>query len=118
MPGPASVEEMGAKVHYQVAAPELGGGARLFRSNSRPRRSPLCGCSAVARSPLRLPTTCEATRPTSEPPQQRLVSWHFFLLARLASVPNAVNHCLPQRVRECSVHPAPSAFLGSRLLPC
>src|SRR5713101_569752 len=87
---------------------ELGGGARLFGSNSTPRRSPLCGCSAVAHKLPRSPTTCVAVRPTSGPRQPRLVSWHSFLPARLAAAPSAADHCPVQRAPECSARPAPA----------
>jgi hypothetical protein len=66
-----------------VQSPELGGSARLFRSHSTPRRLRRCGCSAVAHRLPRSPTTCVTVRPTSGPPQRRLVSWHSFLPARL-----------------------------------
>src|SRR6266850_1340003 len=81
-------------------------------------RSPLGGCSAMVHTPPHLPTTYEATLPTSEPPQPRLVSWHSFLPARLASIPSAADHCLVQRARECSVRLAPAASLNRRRLPC
>jgi hypothetical protein len=54
----------------------------VFTSNSRPRRSPRGGCSAVVHRPLRSPTTCEAVRPTSVLRQRWLASWHSFLLWR------------------------------------
>src|SRR3981189_825507 len=83
-----------------------------------PQRSSLGGCSAKVHTPPHLPTTYEATLPTSEPPQPRLVSWHSFLPARLASIPSAADHCLVQRARECSVRLAPVASLNRCHLPC
>jgi hypothetical protein len=99
-------------------SPELCGGTRLFGTNSTPLRLPLCGCSAMAHRLLLSPTTCVAGRPTSVPRQGRLVSWHSFLPARLASTPSGGDHCPAQRVRECSAHVAPSVSLGNGLLPC
>jgi hypothetical protein len=99
-------------------SPELGGRDRLFGSNARPRRSPLCGCSAPVHRLPRSPTTCVAVRPTSVPRQRRLVSWHSFLPARLASAPSAGEHCPVQRVQECSAHLALSVSLDNGLLPC
>ncbi len=101
-------------------SPELGGGARLFRSNSTPRRSPLCGCSAVAHKLPRLPTTCGAARPTCAPRQRPRVSWHSFLPARPALVPSAADHCPVQKAPECSAPLAPAVFSGKqkRLSEC
>src|SRR6266853_6921295 len=89
-------------------SPELGGRARLLGSNSTPRRLPLCGCSAGAHRLPRSPTTCVTVRPTSGPPQRRLVSWHSFLPARLAAAPSAADHCPVQRAPECNARLAPA----------
>src|SRR5258708_10150871 len=83
-----------------------------------PLRSPLGVFSAEARSLRRSPTTCAVVRPASEPRQRRLVSWHSFLLARLASVPSAADHYPLQKARECNARLAPSVSSGNRLLPC
>jgi hypothetical protein len=86
--------------------------------NSRPRRATLSGYCATVRTLLRSPTTDAAVPPTFEPRQLPLVSWHFFLLAPQASVPISADHCLRQKVPECSALPAPSSFSDSGLLVC
>src|SRR5204862_4811181 len=50
--------------------------------------------------------------------QPPLVSWHFSLLAPQALVPISADHCLLQKVPECSVPPSPSSFADSGLLLC
>src|SRR6267143_4644302 len=104
----------GVRRSHLISAVELDSS----QANPMLLRSPLGGCSAVAHTPLRSPTTCAAVRLTSEPPQPRLASWRSFLLARRASVPSAADHCLVQTARECSVRLAPSASLNRRHLPC
>src|SRR6266568_6817889 len=76
--------------------------------HSRPPRASLCRYCAVVRTPLHSPTTDAAVPLAFSPPQQRLASSHFFLLAPQVLVPIVVDHCLRQRVPECSAPPAPA----------
>src|ERR1700730_1221324 len=109
--------ELGPRTWSQ--SPGLGGRAQLFGLKlSRPQHASLFGYCAMVRIPLRLPTTDGAVLPAFEPRQLPLVSWHFFLLALQASVPISADHCLLQKVPECSALPAPSSFADSGLLLC
>jgi hypothetical protein len=65
--------------------------------HSRPRRLPLCSCSAVAHRLPRSPKACVAARPVSVRRQPPLASWHSFLHVQPVGVPSAVNRCLLQR---------------------
>src|SRR5204863_9712140 len=96
-----------------LASPVLWGAL-----HSRPPRASLSGYCAVVRTPLHSPTTDAVVPPTFWPPQPPLVSWHFSLLAPQALVPISADHCLLQKVPECSVPPAPSSFADSGLLLC
>src|SRR6267154_2154258 len=70
----------------------------LGSSSLRPRRAALCGYCAVVRIPLHPPTTDAAVSLAFSPPQQQLASFHFSLLVPQVLAPNAVDHCLLQRV--------------------
>jgi hypothetical protein len=96
------------------SAVELGGPDR----NSKPRPASPSDYCAVVRTPLRPPTTDAAVLPAFAPRQLPLVSWHFFLLVRQALIPIAADHCLLQRVPECSALPAPSWCADTGLLLC
>src|ERR1700693_3369845 len=97
------------------SAVELGcSGSKL----SKPLPASLSGYCAMVRTPLRLPTTDAAVPPTFEPRQPPRVSLHFFLLAPQALVPISEDHCLLQKVPECSVLPAPASFADIGLLLC
>ncbi len=109
--------ELGPRTWSQ--SPGLGGRAQLFRLKlSRPQRASLFGYCAMVRTPLRLPTTDAAVLPAFAPRQLPLVSWHFFLLARQASVPISADHCLLQTAPECNALLAPSSFADTGLLLC
>src|SRR5579859_3601545 len=105
----------GSSRSHLDSAVELGCfGSKL----ARPRRALLSGYCAVARTPLRSPTTDGAVPLTFAPPPPPLVSWHFFLLAPQASVPISADHCLLQKAPECNALPAPSSFADTGLLLC
>src|SRR5271169_2412260 len=86
------------------------------RKLSRPLPASLSDYCAVARTPLRLPTSDAAVPPVFEPRPPRLAFWHFFLLAPPALVPISADHCLLQKVPECSALPAPSSCADTGLL--
>src|SRR5712664_4277759 len=94
-----------------LASPVLWGALPI-----RPRRASLCGYCAVVRTPLHSPTTDAAVPLAFSPPQRRLASSHFFLLAPHVLAPNAVDHCLLQRVPGCSAPPAPAWSSNKGLL--
>src|SRR5262249_10355504 len=98
----------------------LGGRARLFGYNfsSMPLRASPSGHCAAVRKPLRLPTIDVAVLRVFALPQPPPFSWRFFLLARRASVPSAVDHYLPQTVPNCSALPPPAASVDTRRLVC
>src|SRR5712692_7123923 len=73
--------------------------------HSRPRRASLGGYCAVVRTPLHPPTTDAAVSLVFSPLQQQLASYHFSLLVPQVLAPNAVDHCLLQRVPGCSAPP-------------
>src|SRR6266849_7064003 len=84
--------------------------------HSRPRRVSLSGYYAVVRTPLHSPTTDGAVPLAFSPPQQPLVSWHFFLLAPQVLAPISADHCPLQRVPGCSALPAPAWSSNNGLL--
>ena len=102
-----------SRSHLDSAA-ELGCSDR----NSKPRPASPSDYCAVVRTPLRLPTTDGAVPPAFELPRPPLASWRSFLLALQASVPISADHCLLQKVPECSALPAPSWFADTGLLLC
>src|ERR1700676_35497 len=106
---------LGVSRSHLDSAVELGCfGSKL----SRPLPASLSGYCAVVRTPRRLPTTDAAGPPAFEPRPRPLASWHFSLLAPPASVPISADHCLLQKVPECSALPAPSSCADTGLLLC
>src|SRR5467141_4113199 len=85
--------------------------------HSRPRRASPSGYCAVVRTPLHSPTTDAAVPLAFSPPQPRLASSHFFLLAPQVLAPNAADHCLLQRAPGCSAPLAPAWFSNNGRLP-
>src|SRR5215475_8709634 len=81
-----------------------------------PLRASSSGYCVAVRKPLHLSTTDATVSLVFALPPLPLVSWRFFLLARRASVPSTVDHCLPQRVPKYSALPAPAAFVDTRPL--
>src|ERR1700674_2151155 len=65
-----------------------------------------------------LPTPDAAGPPAFEPRPPPLASWHFSLLAPQACAPISADHCLLQKVPECSALPAPSSCADTGLLLC
>jgi len=94
-PGSSSNDDR--QLRRPLASPVLWGAL-----HSRPRRAALCGYCVVVRTPLHSPTTDAAVPLAFSPPQQRLASYHFSLPAPQVLAPNAVDHCLLQRVPGCS----------------
>src|SRR6266446_5109375 len=108
---PGSPRNDDRQLRRPLASPVLRGALP-----SRPRRASLSGYCAAVRTPRHSPTTDAAVPLAFSPPQLPLTSSHFFLLAPQGLVPNAVDHCLLQRVPGCSALPAPSSFSDTGLL--
>src|SRR2546425_7114093 len=108
---PVSSRNDDRQLRRPLASPVLWGAL-----HSRPPRASLCRYCAVVRTPLHSPTTDAAVPLAFSPPQQPLASSHFSLLAPQVLAPNAVDHCLLQRVPGCSAPPAPTWSSNKGLL--
>src|SRR5229473_3243915 len=108
---PGSPKSHDRQLPRPLASPVLRGAL-----HSRPRHASLCGYCAVVRTPLHSPTTDAAVPLAFSPPQLPLASCHFSLLAPQVLAPNAVDHCLLQRVPGCSAPPAPAWSSNTGLL--
>src|SRR5713101_1413330 len=110
---PGSLRSDDRELRRPLASPVLWGVLP-----SRPRRASLSGYCAVVRTPPHSPTNDAAGPPAFSPPQQRLASLHFSLLALQVLAPISADHCPLQRVPRCSAPPAPAWSSNNGLLLC